>query len=247
MRTLFSVGIAVAALFPALTGANGDSFDPKVPRERAWAKYHAITKEANGEERIATLMLKSLGKATADGKPCRWLESEYISSDGKRHERRKILIPEQAIESSLRPMDDVLRYLQQDDADAVSSVASESQGWMASDFLYFPGFLKDAKRVDDLRVVKYQGGSLEIPHAHVGTYRWWRKNKAPEETTVYETEYRVWLHGNLPLGVANAVTTLRLIRDGKTLRSWQLDYALQEFGDNAQPAIVEESAPAAMP
>ena len=47
--------------------------------------------------------------------------------------------------------------------------------------------------------------------------------------------------------MAHAVTTLKLIRDGKSLKSWQLDYALQEFGDNPQAAIVDESARPGMP
>ena len=91
MHRLLPVGVAFAALFSGFTAANSDDFDSRLPREKTWAKYHASTQEAGGEEKVATLVLKSLGKATVDDKICRWLESEYISSDGKRHERRKIL------------------------------------------------------------------------------------------------------------------------------------------------------------
>jgi hypothetical protein len=214
-----------------------------LPKERGWARYHAITALDRGEEQIATLTLKSLSRSLVDDLPCRWLESEYVSQDGKRHERRKLLIPERAIESSERPLEDVVQYLQQDDEQPVVSLPPESQAWMVTDALYFPGLLKTAKVVADPRTVTFQGGKFEIAHAHVGTYRWSRKGRSPAETTVYETEYRIWLHPDLPVGFAHAETKLRLTRDGKTLRSWQLDYALQEFGDNAEPAIPEESAP----
>ena len=107
--------------------------------------------------------------------------------------------------------------------------------------------LLQAKRVDDPRTVKYQRGALEIPQAHVGTYRWWRNDKKPEETTVWETEFRVWLHPDLPIGVAHASTKLKLIREGQTRRTWQLDYALQDFGEGARPAIEVDTAPSTTP
>jgi hypothetical protein len=95
--------------------------------------------------------------------------------------------------------------------------------------------------------VKHQTGTFEIAKAYVGTYRWWRKGRVPEETTVWETKYRVWLHAGLPVGFAHAQAKLTLISKGEEVRSWQLEYALQEFGDDAQPAIVEESAPVITP
>ena len=53
------------------------------------------------------------------------------------------------------------------------------------------------------------------------------------------------MHPDLPVGVAYATTTLKIIKDGKTLRTWRLDYALQEFGNDAKPAIVEDAAQSA--
>ena len=232
-----------AILLAAAGSCGADEPAVVLPKEHGWARYHAITASEAGEERIATLTLKSLGKSLVDDLPCRWLESEYVSQDGQRHERRKYLIPERAIESSERPLEEAIKYLQQDDKDAVVSLPPESQAWMATDSLHFPGLLKTAKVVADPRTVTFQGGKLEIANAYLGTYRWSRKGRPPAETTIYEPEYRIWLHPDLPVGFAHAVTTLRLTREGKTLRSWQLDYALQEFGDNAEPAIPEESAP----
>ena len=72
--------IVFAALFSRATAAKSDESDGKLPQEGSWAKYHAITKDGNGEEKLATFTLKSLGKVIVDGQPCRWLESEYVAS-----------------------------------------------------------------------------------------------------------------------------------------------------------------------
>jgi hypothetical protein len=240
-----------AAIFAAFLMLGFDSVadEPAVkwPREGSWANYHVLTKTDRGEESAGKMTLKSLNKTTVDAVPCRWFESEYVAQAEPWHERRKFLVPERAVDSSERPLDEVLRNLQRDNAAAVAAVSPEAHAWMPTDVLYFPGFLKNAKRVDDPRTVKYQRGEWQIPQAHVGTYRWWRKGKPPEESSVWETTYRVWLHPDLPVGFAHAATTLKLIVEGKEVRTWQQEFALQEFGDHALPAIVEESAPSLAP
>jgi hypothetical protein len=242
MRTLVPVGVALVALLSGISLAFSEESEAKLPTVGGWARYHASLKEDTGEESADTMILKSLAAATFEGCACRWLETEFLAGEGNHHERRKFLIPERAIQSSEKPSDDVLKYLQRDDADAVSSVPPENQGWMPTDILYFPGFLKNANLVDDPRSVKHQTGTFEIPKAYVGTYKWWRKGRVPEETTVWETQYRVWLHPDLPVGFAHAQARLAVVSKGKEVRSWKLEYALQEFGDNARPAVVEESA-----
>ncbi len=110
-------------------------------------------------------------------------------------------------------------------------------------FLYFPGFLKNATLIDEPRTVAYQRGSLSIPKAHVGTYKWWRKDRTPGTTTVFESKYQVWLHPDLPTGFAHAKVRLGMSFQGQENRSYDLEYTLQDFGNDANPAILEESAP----
>lgn len=247
MRSLLSTAICLATLLLGIS-ARAEPLAPKLPKPGGWASYHAITKERGRDERIGTLTLKCLARTTVDGTPCRWLESEYLADEGGTHERRKFLVSEQALESNERPLEGALRYLQRDNDRPVRSFPPETTGWMISDFLYFPGFLKNAKWIDEPRTVKYQRGSLDVPRAYSGTYRWQRDaDKPAEETTVWETRYRVWLHPELPAGFAHAETTLHLIVRGAETRVWQLDFALQDFGEDAQPAIPEESAPSGTP
>lgn len=243
MRTLVPLVVAVAAFLAATASACGDETVLKLPTAGAWARYHAITTKDSNEESVGTMFLKSLTATKIDGMACRWMESEFLSGEEKFHERRKFLIPEEAILSSEKPCDDILRYLQRDGESAVASVPPENQGWMPMEFLYFPGFLKGAKVIDDPRTVQHQTGKFEIQKAYVGTYRWWRKGRVPEKSTVWETQYHVWLHSDLPVGFAHAQAKLILFSEGKEVRSWRLDYALQEFGNSAQHAITEESAP----
>jgi hypothetical protein len=247
MRTLAPVIVGLTTLFSGIASAISEESDAKLPANGAWARYHAVTKRDTGDEAVGTMILKSLTSTKTGETACRWLESEYLADEGKNHQRRKFLIPERAMQSSEKPSDDVVKYLQRDDTDAVTSVPPEGEGWMPVDFLYFPGFLKNASVVDDQRLVKHQTGALEIPKAYVGTYKWWRKGRLPEETTVWQTQYRVWLHPDLPIGFAHAKAKLTVIRMGQEVRSWDLEYALNEFGGNAQPAIAEESAPPIRP
>jgi hypothetical protein len=247
MRTLVAVVVVCTGISTELASAVGDDSALKLPKVGAWARYHASTTRDTGDEALATMILKSLTATEIDGVACRWLESEYFVRDDENHERRKLLIPEETIRTSEKPSDEVLRYLQRDGTAAVASVPPENEGWMPIDFLYFPGFLKSARQVDDPRTVKHQTGTLEISKAYVGTYKWCRKGRDPDKTTAWETEYRVWLHADLPMGFAHAQAKLRVLSEGREVRSWRMEYALQEFGANPQPAIVEESAPPIKP
>jgi len=218
----------------------------KLPTPGTWARYHATAMPEGEAEKSGTLLLKSLSAANVDGVPCRWLESEY-SNDDEVRERRKFLIPELTIRMSEKPSDRMLRYLIRDGANPVAELPPENQGWLATEFLYFPGFLKSSKPVEDPRSVKHQSGTFEIPKAYAGTYRWWRNGRDPGTGTVYETEYRVWLHPELPVGFAHAQVHLKLLSAGTERRSWRLEYALQEFGDGARASIAEETAPQMTP
>jgi len=51
----------------------------------------------------------------------------------------------------------------------------------------------------------------------------------------------------LPTGFAHAQATLTILNKGIKIRSWDLEYALQEFGGDAKAAIAEESAPPIRP
>lgn len=247
MRLHATTAVVWLLLASVTAVALGEGSPPKLPKERGWTRYHAITQSAGGTEVIGTYIFKALDKTTVDGKPCQWFEAEYTSKENEidRHERRKLLISDETFATSARPMEETLRLLERVDAGPLTSISPDEAAWLISDFMSFPGFSKDAKRVDDLRTVTHQHGKLEIRQALVGTYRWSRKDKPPPEATVFETDYRIWMHPDLPVGVAHATTTLKIVKAGKTLRTWRLDYALQEFGDDAKPAIVEDAAPPA--
>lgn len=214
----------------------------KLPTPGGWARYHVNSTQNSGESSVHKLLLKSLSKTTKDGVDCCWLECEGWSNDDELHNPVKFLIPEKTILSTATPTDEILIYLQHDARRQVCSVPPRNQGWMPDNYLYFPGFLKDAKLEPNARTVKHQTGTLEIAQAHVGTYKWSRKKQDPEATT-FETKYKVWLHPDLPIGFAHAQTSLTIYNGETKVRSWDHEYSLEEFGDNAKETIVEESAP----
>jgi hypothetical protein len=234
--------IALLAAELSMCGALADSPVPAAPRQ-GWAQYHAVTRNDSGSEFIGKMTLKRLNQTTVDKTACLWFESEYVDSEQKRHERTRFLITAEAVQTSSAPFEKMLRILQQNDDAPVTSLPPDSQGWLPVDVLCFPGVLKDAKRVNESRTVKFQRGNLEIPHAYVGTYRWSRKNRDSADAPVYETRYRLWLHPDIPVGYAHAELTLTLLIGDRPARTWKLDYALQDFGDQPEPAIRVEDAP----
>ena len=180
------VTTAVLWLLLAFAAAVASEGSPaKRPKERGWARYHAITQSTGGTEVVGTYLFKALDKTTVDGKPCQWFEAEYMSkeNDVDRHERRKLLISDETFETSARPMEEILRLLERVDAGPLTSVSPDEAAWLISDFMSFPGFSKDAKRVEDPRTVTHQHGKLEVRRALVGTYRWSRKDKSPQDAT----------------------------------------------------------------
>lgn len=206
-------------------------------------RYHQNLKPSNGQESAAVVTYRCLNKMTLNDEACRWFESEYVTTDKQRHERRKFLVPEETFEGSPRPTDRILRYLARDDDQAVVSLATDTQGWMILDVMHFPGLLK-ASTLDDVpRDVPFQRGTLSIPKAYAGTYKWWRKDKTPEATTVFESKYQVWMHPDLPTGFAHAKVRLGMSFQGKESRFYEVEWTLQDFGNDARPAIPEVTAP----
>ena len=93
-RTIRSSAVTLLALLAGIAPGIADEPVAKLPKEGVWARYHAITKKDDGEEKVGTMTLKSLNSVTVDGVACRWFESEYVGDEGMYHERRKFLLPE---------------------------------------------------------------------------------------------------------------------------------------------------------
>lgn len=223
---------------------SNDGSENKLPKPGTWARYQGVTRKDGGPEPPAFQAInRTLNSTTVNDVPCRWFEQEGSSETDNWHTRRKFLIPEKSFASSERPFDDLVRYLQRDSSDALSAANVEDEGWMPHEFLFFPGFLKNAKLVDAPRTVNYQRGSLFIAKAYEGSYKWQKKGRDPEKTVLHETTFQVWLHPDVPAGFAHAKTRYSVKLAEKELRYYDIEYHLQDFGDDAKPAIVEEHAP----
>jgi len=241
------IGIAGIVTMPA-AAADRDKGLLKLPAPGAWARYHNVVIHGDKQVGDRTFLLKSLNAVKVDGAQCRWMESEYLEDQGSpKLFCRKFLIPEVALRMSDKPSDRIARFLERTDKNPVIRLAPEFWDRVPVDFLYLPGFLKNAVRVEAPKTIRHRTGTLDIPAAYEGLYRGWPKGHDPEKSTLFETRYRVWLHPDLPIGFACAELEVKVIQDGRENSSASLEFTLEDFGENAQPTIVEESIPGAKP
>lgn len=108
MQPITPAAITLAASIIVSASVLAECPAPALPKP-GWAVYHAIAKPEGGPEEIGKMALKSLSTATIDGVRCRWFESEYVATECNRHERRKILIPDEAIPGLYRSR--TMRYI----------------------------------------------------------------------------------------------------------------------------------------
>jgi hypothetical protein len=137
----------------------------------------------------------------------------------------------------------MVRYLSRENDEPLVNIEPDTMGWMIVDVVHFPGMLKTAKLVESPRTINFQRGALHVTHAYEGTYQWRRKDKAPELTSVMESKFQVWMHPELPTGFAHAKIRLGTSFQAKEVRSYEMEWTLQDFGENASIAIPEYTAP----
>jgi hypothetical protein len=89
----------------------------RLPVDGAWARFDLEMESVNpkGERTknaLAKLTVSSVGSATVDGVPCRWIELKAIQSINKTTERIsvfKLLIPERRFRDGTDPLDSVVQ------------------------------------------------------------------------------------------------------------------------------------------
>lgn len=207
----------------------------KLPDDRSWVQFAIVgeSEKAGQVSRVlsGTLTIRSVGRETVDGAPCRWIEFDSdveFDNNGQRgasHEIMKFLIPEKRIVGGDNPRDYVLkgRLKNMQGARDLDVKGADAQLVASLDeFLHAP--LPEIEKAERVR--------LETP---AGKF-FCRYVEARQPATLPggpATVTKTWATDSIPFGVARYRHTRS--RGGSGSRS--LELTATKFGGDAKSAI----------
>lgn len=165
-RTYFTM-ICLAIASSACLSADNDA--PQLPKDGWWIRYHAKIKQdgPNGQiDYTATSTWSLVGTETVDDERCRWLEIDSVTTftDKKHSVLSKYLIPEKDLRHAETLTKNIKRgWISVNGGEAHR--VNEDRNQMSQELtFYFDGGWNDSEKIDELMVVEYQHGSLEIQY-----------------------------------------------------------------------------------
>ena len=239
-----SLGAAVLTFGAMASACGAADAEDAVPKSGAWVRYHVLVHHAEGNQQVEQETLRFLGRATEKGQPCRWIEIQIDDKSGKqpRSYIYKLLIPEQALRESDRPLDHAVRGWVQSDKGRIDPWVRRGQA-LHNTFgrllTFLPGCRPQTRPLDEPKVVDYQDGRLICPSGRAGQMK--VNVAADDDRLTWEHNYVIWPHEQLPLGVAAANITTSLYRNDALLKSYRIEQWLEDFGTSAKSALPDHN------
>ncbi|MFQ5734667.1 MAG: hypothetical protein ACE5KM_22265 [Planctomycetaceae bacterium] len=226
----------------------------RLPKDGTWARYFVHNKRANGVEDIMHTTIRFVGTVTEHGERYRWIEwtdaFEIDGNDGKtviRKDVQKFLVSEKSLRTSPHPLRYFIRGWRGEEGKTAAAIEPDRLHRETADvqgitLLFLPGVLKTTKPTRNSRAIDYQQGQLRIRSGRAGTYRAVRHAITAPLVYTWKTDYELWLHKDVPLGMASVKMKLVFIRkaaDGTTtVRNLATtEYSVEAWGTNAKSAL----------
>jgi hypothetical protein len=227
----------------------------KLPKDGAWARYYVYSKMPDGNEYASHRTIRFVGTVVENGKTHRWIEwslADAPADGGKKKPItfvRKFLLTEKSLRESSHPLREFVRGWEGFEGKTPRRIATKgddrelaivSAG--GSQLLFLPGVLKTTKPSRSSRTIDYQHGQLRVKSGCVGTYEdVYRPMTAPLAST-WKTDYELWLHRDVPLGMASVKKKMVLIRKDakgkKTVRDLGTsEWWVEAWGTDAKSAF----------
>jgi hypothetical protein len=243
---LLFCGIVVS--FASVTQAAG-----KLPKDGAWARYYVLFKSADGTERTARTTIRFTGTVVEKGERHRYVEwtdaQKQIGEDGKKTTKtsvRKFLVTEKSLRESRHPLREFVRGWSGEEGQppVIETVRGNRELADAIDgryLLFLPGVMSAASSTPKPRTIDYQMGQLRIKTGRTGT-RETRYQPRPGLVFTWKTDYQVWRHKDVPLGMASAKTATVIIikqANGKPMvRDFgRIEWWVEAWGTDAKSAF----------
>lgn len=162
MRTLLAS--ALVLLMPAVVQADGLLY--QLPEDGAWASFDltlTFNPDRDNERTLEGWMkMSSVGTATENGEPCRWIEIKLTFNDGNQDRTliSKVLIPKEQLAEGKSPLEHIVRgWFKQPDDSEPQEINTENLNRTSLPVL-LSGPLQDAEKLASAPV-KSELGELE--------------------------------------------------------------------------------------
>ncbi len=217
MNRLYVVLTLVASVALSMGAVRADGLIVKIPKDGAWATFdmHQVKSLVDRNTGVPliedviqdyALRVSSVGQATVEGKPCRWLEFklQYLPVESRQSVTWKVLIPEEHLKTGGDPTKHIVRGLVKVDDKPIApikDVVDRKHGWVVDDqdmlrANMLPRPLQDSTKLDS-KVIDCKAGKLKCI-GFSGTTA--GKDYAGRE---FETAHEIRLHDKSPFGVAS--------------------------------------------
>jgi hypothetical protein len=220
--TALTTGFVISLL--SFSFVSGDCLLRRVATDGAWATFHCTEKWDDGTERAFYVTIKSVGTATVDDQPARWIELKIHDDDGKTKGKGtlfKFLVLEKHLKVDGDPLNNVLKVWRKRRDDIPAAINDLNFDLPRLD-LFISQPIKNLKKTDQHRTVDWQGGQLTCDVLE-GSRRF--EHRIGND----ETHYLLAVHENVPFGVAAATLSVAC-DDGVT---GTVDFRITDFGTNA--------------
>jgi len=224
MRTVFCTAVALALLTFSTHSCLADGLIRRLPEDGAWARFYMTEKWEGELERTMYVTISSVGKLLTGGEHCRWIELKLESPDEKSSQTFKMLIPEKHIGLDSDPLSNAVKSWRRINNEAARK--SNLKPLLARLYLFCLPAIANLKSIEKTEDVEWQDGKLDCK-VMVGS----SKHKTDAETA--ETSYRLYLHQQVPFGVAGATLNVKT-NNGD---SGTVDFRLTDMGKKAKTEL----------
>jgi hypothetical protein len=234
------------------TGMPADEGVGKLPKDGAWVRYFGKTRrEGTTEESIIKVKYSLTGTTMENGQVCRWLEVEEVEQiNGKdRTDLIKYLVPEKDLRENEKPLENLVRAWRRLDREevqplkfnALDGLSGEPHFYFGHWTVVFPGPRKQSAVLKEPKTVDYQNGRLEIPNALAARYVATHKSRTSNFVYTRAMDFSVWLHDDIPLGVAAWKGRMEFRQDDQVRQAGLGEYFIEDFGVDAKTGLPDHN------
>ncbi len=200
-----------------------------LPPDGAWSTYHVSIK-VGSQETIANWTARSVGQATHNGKPCRWIELQQTSDDPMFPKMTwRCLVPESEFGEGKHPLGKAVKVwhkLEGQDAQAVDSI--EAQDAIFAGLIQGPE--SNLKTEDAPEIIPWQKGDLSCSVV-AGDSEIKLNGILPTQV-----HHRIFRHPDAPFGMGGVHWALK-IGDGDQQQAINVKLTLQDQGTDAKAQL----------
>lgn len=240
MKTLFACFVMfVVCLTNSESQANG--LLQKLPKDGSWVRYHIIRKnERPGkiQETSGTMTIRSVGRETVNGEPCRWIEIQMEEETGKIKtiNVQKILVPTKIFTKGKTVAKKVIRGWKKRNKDDPQKLNISAISDDITILLLLPDPSRETQTIKEKKVINYQKGKLEVDTGIAGSLIL-DQSANPNKKVSSSFIFFYWIHDKVPFGTAGGDWNITIQRDGIALGNAKMTFTLEDFGTDAKSAM----------